>query len=72
VKERLRGSDYRFIAICVALLAATVYFSARNFYKAFPEASIDFKVNRDRRALSGGAEFSGDRLPQRRRIRLRR
>jgi hypothetical protein len=47
VKERLRGSDYRFIAICVALLAATVYFSARNFYKAFPEASIDFKVNRD-------------------------
>jgi membrane protease YdiL (CAAX protease family) len=46
VKERLGASDYRFIAICLALLGATVYFSARNFYKAFPEASIDFKVNR--------------------------
>ena len=46
MRERLNGSDYRFIAICLALLGATVWFSARNFYKAFPEASIDFKVNR--------------------------
>src|ERR1051325_9279575 len=47
MKERLRGTDYRFIAICLALLAATVWFSAGNFYRAFPEASIDFQVNRD-------------------------
>ncbi len=47
MKERLSGSDYRFIAICLALLAATVWFSAGNFYRAFPEASIDFQVNRD-------------------------
>src|SRR5437588_9240277 len=47
MRERLGGSDYRFIAICLALLGATVWFSAGNFYKAFPEASIDFKVNRD-------------------------
>src|ERR1043165_3272092 len=46
MKERLRGTDYRFIAICLALLGATVWFSAGNFYKAFPEASIDFKVSR--------------------------
>src|SRR5262249_34917160 len=36
-----------FIAICAAILAVTVWFSARNFYRAFPEASIDFQVNRD-------------------------
>jgi membrane protease YdiL (CAAX protease family) len=47
MKERLSRSDYRFIAICLALLGGTVWFSARNFYKAFPEASIDFKVNRE-------------------------
>jgi membrane protease YdiL (CAAX protease family) len=47
VKERLRASDYRFILICAALLAATTWFSVRNFYRAFPEASIRFKVSRD-------------------------
>ena len=47
MNERLRASDYRFIFICVALLAATTWFSVRNFYRAFPEASIDFKVSRD-------------------------
>ncbi|HEY2018739.1 MAG TPA: CPBP family intramembrane glutamic endopeptidase [Bryobacteraceae bacterium] len=47
MKERLRVSDYRFIAICLALLAGTTWFSVRNFYRAFPEASIDFRVNRD-------------------------
>ena len=46
MKERLRASDYRFILICAALLAATTWFSVRNFYRAFPEASIDFKVSR--------------------------
>jgi membrane protease YdiL (CAAX protease family) len=47
MKERFRTSDYRFIFICLALLAATTWFSVRNFYRAFPEASIDFKVSRE-------------------------
>src|SRR3954451_17115383 len=47
MRERLRASDYRFILICAALLGVTTWFSVRNFYRAFPEASIDFKVNRD-------------------------
>src|SRR5579864_8175588 len=47
MKERFQGSDYRFIAVCLALLACTVWYSAGNFYRAFPEASIDFRVNRD-------------------------
>jgi membrane protease YdiL (CAAX protease family) len=52
--ERLRGSDYRFIAICVLLLAGATWFSARNFYRAFPEASIDFKVSRDDAQILAG------------------
>jgi membrane protease YdiL (CAAX protease family) len=47
VNQRLRASDFRFILICAALLAATTWFSVRNFYRAFPEASIQFKVSRD-------------------------
>src|SRR5262245_49072168 len=47
MKERLTGNDYRFLAICLALLGATTWYSTRNFYRAFPEASIDFKVGRD-------------------------
>ena len=46
MRDRLQARDYRFIAICLALLAATTWFSVRNFYRAFPEASIDFRVNR--------------------------
>ncbi|HLK63585.1 MAG TPA: CPBP family glutamic-type intramembrane protease [Bryobacteraceae bacterium] len=54
MKEKLQSSDYRFIAICMALLAGTVWFSSGNFYRAFPEASIDFRVNRtDGQALAG-------------------
>src|ERR1044071_9812252 len=46
MKDRLNHADYRFLAVCIALLAATAWFSVRNFYRAFPEASIDFRVNR--------------------------
>src|SRR5262245_47749228 len=47
MKERLAGPDYRFLAVCLTLLAATTWYSTRNFYRAFPEASLDFKVGRD-------------------------
>src|SRR5581483_11928375 len=51
--DRLRGSDYRFIAVCLALLTASTWFSVRYFYLAFPEASIDFQVGRsDARTLA--------------------
>ena len=33
--------------VCLVLLAATTWFSIGNFFRAFPEASIDFRVNRD-------------------------
>ncbi len=52
--ERLTARDLRFLAVCLALLAATVWFAAANFYRAFPEASIDFRISRsDAAALAG-------------------
>jgi membrane protease YdiL (CAAX protease family) len=45
--EKLAAKDYRFIAICLLLLAGTAWYTSGNFYRAFPEASIDFRVNRD-------------------------
>src|SRR3954453_3592222 len=46
MKDRLNRADYRFLAVSLPPLAATAWFSVRNFYRAFPEASIDFRVNR--------------------------
>jgi membrane protease YdiL (CAAX protease family) len=46
MKERFTAKDYRFLAVCAVLLAGATWFSLRNFYRAFPEASIDFHVNR--------------------------
>jgi len=47
LRERFTAGDLRFVFICLALLVVTVWFSATSFYKAFPEASIDFRVTRD-------------------------
>ena len=47
MRERLGPSDFRFLLICLVILGVTVWFSARYFYRAFPEASIDFKVTRN-------------------------
>lgn len=51
--ERLRPADFRFLAVCCLLLASAVWFSARYFYRAFPEASIDFRVTRDQARTLG-------------------
>jgi len=44
---RLDSRDYRFLLISLALLGATVWFSATYYHRAFPEASIDFRVTRE-------------------------
>lgn len=46
MKDRFGRSDYRFLAICLAIFAVTVWYSVRNFHRAFPEASINFRVSR--------------------------
>jgi membrane protease YdiL (CAAX protease family) len=61
MKTRLTAGDYRFIAICLALLGVTVWFSAINFKRAFPEASIDFQVNRDQARLIAARFLASER-----------
>jgi hypothetical protein len=59
MKERLRASDYRFIAVCLVLFAGAAWYSAGNFYRAFPEASIDFRVSRDDAQVLAGRFLAG-------------
>ena len=77
MKDRLRVSDYRFIAVCLALLGGSTWFSVRNFYRAFPEASIDFRVSRGgaqtlAARFLAGAELRRRRLPAGLQLRFRR
>ena len=59
LRERLQSADLRFLAVCVALLAVTTWFSVRYFYRAFPEASIDFRVSRAEAADTGAKFLAG-------------
>jgi len=59
MKERLQAADYRFIAVCLALLAGAVWYSTGNFYRAFPEASIDFRVSRGDAQQRAGQFLAG-------------
>ena len=45
--DKLVRSDYRLIAACLLVCAVSLFIGVRYFYRAFPEASIDFKVDRD-------------------------
>lgn len=62
MRESLRPSDWRFIGICLALCLASGFVAWRGFSRAFPEASIDFQVNR--RSSEGLAEAFLDSLGQ--------
>ncbi len=44
--ERFDRKDFRFILICVAVMAAGAAITLGLFRRAFPEASIEFRVNR--------------------------
>ena len=45
--ERLNRRDWTLIAVCVVLAALAIVVVARYFSTAFPEASIDFKYDRE-------------------------
>jgi membrane protease YdiL (CAAX protease family) len=47
MSDKLRPGDYRFIVICVLVCAGSLFVGVRYFYRAFPEASIQFNYNRD-------------------------
>ncbi|MFC2173192.1 type II CAAX prenyl endopeptidase Rce1 family protein [Acidobacteriota bacterium] len=46
MEPRLTGRDLRFIAVCVIVAVACFAIGIRYFYRAFPEASIDFQISR--------------------------
>jgi len=64
MKSRFTAADLRFIGFCAILLAGSTWFSVRYFYTAFPEASIDFRVNREEAGAIAEAklEAQGNRL----------
>ena len=45
--ERFDRRDIRFIVVCLAVMAAGAAITLPLFRRAFPEASIEFRVNRD-------------------------
>ncbi len=45
--ETLRPADKRFVVFCIIICAACLFVGIRYFHRAFPEASIDFLVNRE-------------------------
>ncbi len=51
--EKLDGRDWRFVAVCLLAIAAGAGVTASLFRRAFPEASIEFKVNREQARVLG-------------------
>ena len=47
VNERLTRRDWALIAVCCGVVALSLFIIFNWFYAAFPEASIDFRYNRD-------------------------
>ena len=45
--EKLDRKDWRFILVCLAVIAVCAGVTSKLFRRAFPEASIEFKVGRD-------------------------
>jgi len=45
-QERLTGSDKRILAVWILCGIAGILFAHKFFFRAFPEASVDFKVSR--------------------------
>ena len=63
MSDRLRPADFRFLAVCCVIFLATVWFSARYFYRAFPEASIDFRVTREQARTLAESFLKAQGLP---------
>lgn len=58
MRDRLSKRDLLFLAFCIALAAGAIVVVARYFSTAFPEASIDFKYDRD-----GSGKIAGTLIP---------
>ena len=47
MEQHLDKKDYRLFAVCVAVVALSLYVATHFFHQAFPEATIDFKITRE-------------------------
>src|SRR3990172_706667 len=59
---KLQRPDYRTILICLAIALVSLFILNRYYHKAFPEASIDFKVNRAQSKEIAGNLLAGLQL----------
>jgi membrane protease YdiL (CAAX protease family) len=57
MNEKLMAKDFRFILVCVIICLVSLFIGIKYFYRAFPEASIDFKVTQ-----KGSLPFAADFL----------
>jgi membrane protease YdiL (CAAX protease family) len=57
---KLTARDYRLIVIAVAVMVVSLAIGVKYFWRAFPEAAIEFRVNRDS-SLSIAAKFLAER-----------
>ena len=59
---KLTPTEYRTIAIVVVIAALSLGVSVKYFWRAFPEAAIDIRVNRDE-STPIAQKFLSDRYP---------
>jgi membrane protease YdiL (CAAX protease family) len=62
LRERLTRRDWIFIAVCAAILALSLFIGLRWFSSAFPEASIEFKYDREASLPLAERVLSGERI----------
>ncbi|HEX9502088.1 MAG TPA: CPBP family intramembrane glutamic endopeptidase [Thermoanaerobaculia bacterium] len=62
MNERLTRRDWVLIAVCCGLAALSLFIIFNWFYAAFPEASIDFRYNRDSSLPLARGVFDSQRI----------
>lgn len=63
--ERLSRRDWRFLAICIALFAISVTIATTWFSRAFPEASIELRYDRDTSRTIAERVLAGEHVDMR-------
>ena len=63
--ERLTRRDWRFLATCIALFAVSIAVATTWFSRAFPEASIDFRYDRDSSVAIAQRVLDGEKIDTR-------
>ena len=46
MKEKLNNKDFLFVVVCIIISVTTCFISLKLYNRAFPEASLDFRVTK--------------------------